>query len=80
MASRAVELRLAAFEKELPSWSNDELYKFYLYEAQIPDSYDGEFTDDGHGQLGLTEAELTRRLQASGFLTSDWEDTERMPE
>lgn len=79
MASREIEVRLAALELELPNWTNDEVYQFFLFEAMLPDEYDGEFSNYGHGQREITEREVTRRLQEAGFITSDWEDLARLP-
>ena len=78
MLSRAEELKLAELETKVASWSNDEVYQYYLFEATDPDSYDGNFTTFGYCQREILEDELTQRLIDAKFITDDWQEAEQV--
>lgn len=52
---------------DMKQWSNNQLWPFFIA-AQMPDDYDGCFTDSGDLTRKATLAEVEERLYAAGFL------------
>ena len=52
---------LDEFEQSIPLMSNAKLYEEFL-DSTIPDSYDGEWTDEGLWKFEILKEEFEKRL------------------